>query len=47
MNWHITLIGLGATLGAAVISFAVVRAVPNYDDAEEVQRSLIGGRTTP
>ncbi len=36
MNWNYVIAGLFATIFAAVVLAIVERAIPNYDDADEM-----------
>lgn len=36
MNWPTVVAGVVATLLASLVNFAIVRAIPNYDDDEYI-----------
>lgn len=41
MNWRIVLATLVATAVVATVAFGIVRAVPNYDDGDEIPPWLV------
>ncbi len=42
MNWHYTIVGLFVTVFASVVLAVIERAIPNYDDADEVPSWIVG-----